>query len=638
MAWAAKDDLTLVSRVSGANGAGADAASYFPSVSGDGRYVAFTSYANNLSGEDVDATYDVFVRDLQTNVLTLASRATGAAGAAGTDGSSDASISADGRYVAFSSVADNLSAEDDNLSTNVFVRDLQANTTTLVTRASGAAGAGASDPAYDGRISANGRYVTFISSADNLSAEDNNSYINVFVRDLQANTTTLVSRAAGAAGTGADDSSYNPSVSADGRYVAFQSNADNLSADDNNTYTNLFVRDLQANTLTLVSRASGAAGTHRGRRLLHALDLRRRSLRELHLERRQPQRRRQQRVREHLRPRPHREHDHAGEPGRRRKRRGRRGHLGRLVHLGDGRRVGFTSGANNLSAEDNNGYDNIFVRDLVNDTLTFTSRAAGAVGPRGTGTRRRRRSPRPAATWPSRRTPTTSATTTTTPTTNLFLRDLGPIPGGGGGGGGGNDATKPRVSRVGMSRKRFKVGKKRTPVSAAVKAGTRFRYTLSEESTVRITIERALPGRRARKRSGPCRAPSDRRAKNRKCTRYRRSGTLVRRGEGPGRDSTAFSGRIGRKALKPGKYRATFRATDAAGNRSSAKRIGFTDRQALERPGTNGHLPRPTRAVSVRPCPLARGGRVGSPRWRRAECSSASSQPSPGQRRTTRRS
>ncbi len=135
VAWAAKDDLTLVSRVSGANGAGADAASYFPSLSGDGRYVAFTSYANNLSGEDVDATYDVFVRDLQTNVLTLASRATGAAGAGGTDGSSDASISADGRYVAFSSVADNLSAEDDNLSTNIFVRDLQANTTTLVSRA-----------------------------------------------------------------------------------------------------------------------------------------------------------------------------------------------------------------------------------------------------------------------------------------------------------------------------------------------------------------------------------------------------------------------------------------------------------------------------------------------------------------------
>ena len=137
--------------------------------------------------------------------------------------------------------------------------------------------------------------------------------------------------------------------------------------------------------------------------------------------------------------------------------------------------------------------------------------------------------------------------------TNVFLRDIGAPPGGGGGGGGGGiDTTKPRVSRLGMSRKRFKVGKKRTPISAAVKAGTTFRYSLSEESTVRITIERALPGRRARKRSGPCRAPSRSRAKNRKCTRYKRAGTLIRKGKGPGRVSTAFSGRIGRKALKPG--------------------------------------------------------------------------------------
>ena len=97
--------------------------------------MAFTSSANNLSGEDVDPVYDVFVRDLQTSVLTLTSRASGAAGAGGTTASADASISADGRYVAFSSLADNLSTEDDNTYSNIFVRDLQANTTTLVSRA-----------------------------------------------------------------------------------------------------------------------------------------------------------------------------------------------------------------------------------------------------------------------------------------------------------------------------------------------------------------------------------------------------------------------------------------------------------------------------------------------------------------------
>ena len=232
--------------------------------------------------------------------------------------------------------------------------------------------------------------------------------------------------------------------------------------------------------------------------------------------------------------------------------------------------------ANNLSAEDNNGYDNIFVRDLVDDTLTFASRAAGAAGAAGDG-HSEASSLSESGRYLGFASDANDLSDDDNDTyTNVFLRDLGPIPVGGGGGGGGNDTTKPRVSRVGMSRKRFKVGKKRTPISAAVKAGTTFRYSLSEESTVRITIERALPGRRARKRSGACRAPTRSRAKNRKCTRYKRSGTLIRKGEGPGRDSTAFSGRIGRKALKPGRYRATLRATDAAGNRSSAKRLRFT--------------------------------------------------------------
>ena len=384
-AWGAKDDLTFLSRVSGANGAAATAASYYPSVSGDGRYVAFTSYANNLSGEDVDAVYDVFVRDVQTNVLTLASRATGAGGAGGTDGSTDASISADGRYVVFSSVADNLSAVDDNLSTNIFVRDLQESTTTLVNRASGVAGAVANDTAYDPQISADGRRVTFISSADNLSTEDNNTYLNVFVRDLEANTTTLVSRAAGAAGTGADASSYNPSVSADGRYVAFQSNADNLSADDNNTYTNLFVRDLQANTLTFVSRAGGAAGaaadggsytpaiSDSGRRVSFTSDADNLSSDDNNTYQNIF-------VRDLTAATTTLVSRADGATGA-----GAEASSDDSSISGDGRRVGFTSGANNLSAEDNNGYDNIFVRDLVDDTLTFASRAAGAAGAAGDG-------------------------------------------------------------------------------------------------------------------------------------------------------------------------------------------------------------------------------------------------------------
>src|SRR5215213_1984546 len=113
-ALAAKDDLTLVSRVSGVNGPGADGSSSSPSISDGGRYVAFESAASNLSGEDVDPSYDVFRRDLQNDVVILVSRATGAAGGGGATSSTAPSISPDGRYVAFSSTADNLSNEDNN--------------------------------------------------------------------------------------------------------------------------------------------------------------------------------------------------------------------------------------------------------------------------------------------------------------------------------------------------------------------------------------------------------------------------------------------------------------------------------------------------------------------------------------------
>ena len=222
--------------------------------------MAFQSNAANLSGEDVDPVYDVFVRDVETNVLTLASRVTGAGGAGGADSSSAPSISADGRYVAFVSTADNLSTEDNNTYNNIFVRDLQENTTTFVSRANGEAGTGGDDSSYDPAISADGRHVAYYSYADNLSTEDNNTYANVFVRDLSTNTTTLVSRAAGATGTGGDESSFLPAISRDGRPIAFQSSANNLSAEDNDVFYNIYVRDVQANAITYVSRANGAAG------------------------------------------------------------------------------------------------------------------------------------------------------------------------------------------------------------------------------------------------------------------------------------------------------------------------------------------------------------------------------------------
>jgi Tol biopolymer transport system component len=251
---------TLVSRASGAAGAVGDQASIDPSISADGRYVAFRSDADNLDPDSDDAVTDVFVRDLQADTTTLVSRASGAAGAVGNDGSSTPSISADGRHVAFASTAGNLDPDSNDSVTDVFVRDLQANSTTLASRASGAAGVVGDDGSSSPSISADGRRVAFDSVADNLDPDSDDSATDVFVRDLQADTTTLASRAAGAAGAVGDDSSFDPSISADGRHVAFDTAAENLDPDSDDAVNDVFVRDLQANTTTLASRATGTAG------------------------------------------------------------------------------------------------------------------------------------------------------------------------------------------------------------------------------------------------------------------------------------------------------------------------------------------------------------------------------------------
>jgi len=253
---------TLVSRQSAVEGgAVGNAFSSGGSISADGRFVAFTSRATNLTA-DAGTGLDIFVRDLQTNTTTLVSRQSAADGGAVGDGGSFAGrISADGRLVTFNSRADNLSDDDADEVEDIFVRDLEAETTTLVSRAAGAGGAGGDADSARTAVSANGRHVVFDSEADNLSGADNNAFINVFVRDLETDTLTLVSRQGAADGSAAgDDSSFGASISDDGSRIEFASRADNLSADDNNEFESIYVRDLEANTTTLVTRQNGAAG------------------------------------------------------------------------------------------------------------------------------------------------------------------------------------------------------------------------------------------------------------------------------------------------------------------------------------------------------------------------------------------
>ena len=129
--------------------------------------------------------------------------------------------------MAFASIASNLDPADADIRSDVFVRDLVGGTTTLVSRATGAAGTKGDGTSLPPDISADGRYVAFASTATNLDPADSDANGDVFVRDLQTGTTTLVSRATGSARR-ATAASWAPSISDDGRHVAFESEATNL--------------------------------------------------------------------------------------------------------------------------------------------------------------------------------------------------------------------------------------------------------------------------------------------------------------------------------------------------------------------------------------------------------------------------
>jgi len=255
-------ELATVLVSAGKDGKGGEGNSLEPAISGDGHFVAFASRAKNLSPGAKNGKRQIFVKDVATGAVALASRADGPAGPAGDSDSFDPSISADGRYVAFASAAGNI-APDAPASIDVFVRDLTAGTTTLVSRASGPAGAAGDNGSTDPSISADGRHVAFVSSADNLTADDaKGAQTDVFVRDLDTSVTELVSRASGATGAAGTDYSFEPSISGDGNRVAFSSRAqlDPEDFDESSFPQDIFVRDRAAAVTVLVSRASGPTG------------------------------------------------------------------------------------------------------------------------------------------------------------------------------------------------------------------------------------------------------------------------------------------------------------------------------------------------------------------------------------------
>jgi len=314
LAIAARAPAAVTERVSvSTNGEQANWFSLGPSISADGRFVTFYSPATNLVPGDTNDKTDVFVRD---RLMGTTERVSISASGVQADGkSTEAVISPDGRWVAFSSEATNLVPGDTNGVRDVFVRDRLAGTTQRVS-VSGAGQQGNGISAHSS-ITPDGRFVAFDSEATNLVPGDTNGYADAFLRDRQTGTTERVS--VSGSGEQANSGSVNPDISADGRFVAFWSSATNLVPGDTNGYMDVFLRDRQTGTTERVNVSSEGIQTNA---------------------------------------------DY--------------GFSGPAVRLSaDGRFVAFPSAADNLVPGDTNGVNDIFVRDRQSGTTERVSISSG---------------------------------------------------------------------------------------------------------------------------------------------------------------------------------------------------------------------------------------------------------------------
>jgi len=257
---------------------GGNGDSWGPIISPDGRYVLFASTANNLTTLSngtalpgaVVARLNVFLRDRTAGTTTLVSANLNGTGGGNGD-SIPSGISTNGRFACFESSASDLVPGDTNAVFDVFVRDLASNTTALASIS--IAGGSGNGVCRSSTITPDGRYVAFVSGATNLVAEDTNAIPDVFVRDLQSATTTLVSVGAknvnSAANSGAG--SESPDITPDGRYVAFFSSATNL-VQGAAAPGEIYLRDLVAGTTSWVStNARAMLGTTNAISYNHAI-------------------------------------------------------------------------------------------------------------------------------------------------------------------------------------------------------------------------------------------------------------------------------------------------------------------------------------------------------------------------------
>jgi Tol biopolymer transport system component len=241
----------LVSRASGADGAPADGESYSPAISADGTKVAFISDATNLTADGTIPT-QVYVRDLVANTTTLVS--TGPSGPAQYGASEQLGINQDGSKVAFITWSPNLVAGDTNNRSDVFVRDMASGA--IVNASLATAGTQLDSDSHEAALSADGTRVGFVSSAGNTGDGASAGDSHVYVRDLAGGTLQLVDRKAD--GSPGDNWAYGMSMSADGNRFAFESRA-KLTPEAVDGWSDVFVRDVAAGTTVMASTAPDGA-------------------------------------------------------------------------------------------------------------------------------------------------------------------------------------------------------------------------------------------------------------------------------------------------------------------------------------------------------------------------------------------
>ena len=300
---------TLILASTSSGGIKGDNQSRQAALSADGTKVAFSSRATNIHPADTDLIAEVFVKDLVSGTLHLAS--INSAGIKSNHHSIEPSLSADGNKVAFDSSSEILHPADPDGFEDVYIKDLVSGTLTLASTNSG--GIKANLPNREPSLSADGTKVAFRSVATNLDSADADGFEDIYVKDLVSGTLILAST--GSSGTKGNNHSREPSLSADGTKVAFLSFASNLDPGDTDTTPDVYVKDLVSGTLTLASTSSGGTNGNN-------------SSRELSLS-------------------------------------------------ADGTKVAFDSFATNLDPGDTDGIEDMYVKDLVSGTLTLASTSSG---------------------------------------------------------------------------------------------------------------------------------------------------------------------------------------------------------------------------------------------------------------------